>query len=198
VAEAQPLAYKPERPFIYLGDTFVAMAGAPGEEGVTLLDHHAAHERVLYERLLGGLRLQSRQMLFPRQVELSPGEHLVLLEHKEMLFDFGIELEDFGGSTVVVRAIPEALDQADLRGVLADAAHELKRGERPGSTLRESVAARIACHNSIRGSVVLNREGLAALMNDLQQCLDPLHCPHGRPTTVHMSIEDLRKLFKRT
>ncbi len=197
VAEAVPMAFRAERPYIFLGETFVALAGEAGSPGLMLLDHHAAHERVLYERLVDGLQLNSHRLLFPKQVTLSPTEHLTVLEHRDLLQEFGIEVEDFGGQTVVVRSLPEALDEADIRGILSDAADELRSGERPGKSIRESVAARIACHGSVRGTKVLSREGLNALLADLENCRDPRHCPHGRPTTIEMSIGDLKKLFKR-
>lgn len=194
IGEPLSLSYRAELPYIYLGETFVALADGGG---LTLLDHHAAHERVLYERLLKGVELNSRQLLFPRQVKLSHGEYLAVLEHREMLFGFGLEVEDFGHDTVVVRSLPEALEEADFRGVLGDAAAEMRLGERPGRSLREGVAARMACHNSVRGTKVLGREALAALLSDLERTDDPEHCPHGRPTRVRYSIEGLRKLFKR-
>jgi DNA mismatch repair protein MutL len=162
-----------------------------------LLDHHAAHERILYERLLKGLRLQSARLLFPRQVKLSPGEYAVILENREMLAEFGLEIEDFGRDTVVVRSLPEAIREADLRGILSDAARQMAEGARPGQPLREAVAARIACHGSIRGSQVLGPDELSALLRDLQEAEDPEHCPHGRPTRVLFSLDELKKLFKR-
>lgn len=189
-----PLSYRTELPFVYLGETFLALAE---DGGLTLLDHHAAHERVLYERFLNGVELKSRRLLFPRQVRLSHREYLAVLEQGRMLLDFGIEVEDFGHDTVVVRSLPEAMEEADLRGVLSDAAREMLGGERPGRTLREAVAARMACHNSVRGRKVLNRQTLDALISDLEKTGDPAHCPHGRPTRVRYSLDDLKKLFKR-
>jgi DNA mismatch repair protein MutL len=194
VSESMPLAYRAELPFVYLGETFLAM---PEKGGLTLLDHHAAHERVLYERLLKGLELQSRQLLFPRQVRLSHREYLAVLENRPLLLDFGMEVEDFGQDTVVVRSLPLEMEEADMRGILADAAEEMLAGQRPGRTIREAVAARMACHNSIRGRKVLSSEGLGALLEDLESTDDPGHCPHGRPTRLHYSLDALRKLFKR-
>jgi DNA mismatch repair protein MutL len=194
VSETMPLSYRTEPPFVYLGETFLALAE---DGGLSLLDHHAAHERVLYEKFLKGIELKSRRLLFPRQVRLSHKEYLAVLEHNRMLLDFGIEVEDFGHDTVVVRSLPEAMEEADLRGVLSDAAREMLGGEKPGRTLRESVAARMACHNSVRGRKVLTRETLNALVSDLEKTDDPAHCPHGRPTRVRYSLEELKKLFKR-
>jgi DNA mismatch repair protein MutL len=194
VAETLTLSYRAELPHLYLGDTFVAVADG---RGLLLVDHHAVHERVLYERLLRGMRLESRQLLFPRQVSLGPREHHLVLEHREMLGEFGIQVEDFGRDTLAVRALPEAMEQADLAGVLTDAAEEIRTGGRPGRSVRESVAARIACHASVRGEQALSREAVSALLEELDKCADPDHCPHGRPTRIRYSHEDLRKLFRR-
>jgi DNA mismatch repair protein MutL len=192
--EALPLSLQAETPHVYLGETFIAV---PERGGLMLVDHHAAHERVLYERFLKGLRLDSHQLLFPRQIKLSPKEYMAVLENMEMLSEFGVEVEDFGHDTVVVRSLPDALDEADLRGILSDAAQEMLDGGKPGRSLRESVAARIACHSSVRGTKVLNREQLRALLDDLNEADDPEHCPHGRPTRIFYSMDEIKKIFKR-
>jgi DNA mismatch repair protein MutL len=179
---------------VYLGGTFVAY---PDAGGLAVMDHHAAHERVLYERLLDGLRLDTRQLLFPRQVKLSPKEHLVILGHRAMLHEFGIEVDDFGHGSVVVRSLPDGMEQADLRGILSDAAAAMAEGQRPGRSLREGVAARIACHASVRGSTVLSPEAFNALREALAKARDPWHCPHGRPTVVRYSADELRRMFGR-
>lgn len=192
--EPLPLGIRAGTPHLYLGETFVAL---PEKGGLTLLDHHAAHERILFEKFLGSLRLDSRRLLFPRQVKLGPKEHIAVLENLEMLREFGLEVEDFGHDSVVVRSLPAELDESDLRGILADAAQEMLDGGRPGRSLRESVAARIACHASIRGRKVLGPEQLRALLEGLDACNDPEHCPHGRPTRVFYSMDEIKKVFKR-
>ncbi len=193
-SENTELAYKPELPFIYLGDTFIALSG---RGGLTLIDHHAAHERVLYERLLRSVGLQSRRLLFSRQVKLSHAEYKVLLENKGLLLEMGIEMDDFGHDTVVVRSVPRDLGDADLRGMLSDAASVFTGEARRGMSLKESVAARIACHSSVRGRKILNREEVSELLADLEQTEHPDQCPHGRPTRIFYSLDDLKKMFKR-
>lgn len=185
---------KPAPDFMYLGDVFMAMADG---NGLTIIDHHAAHERILYEKLLRGLTLKSQELLFPKQVRLSKKEHLLVMRKLEMLRRFGIIIEDFGSDDVIVRALPIELKEADIRGVLADAAMAIEEGERPGRPLMESVASRIACHASVRGALRLGPESSAALIGDLAKTDDPDHCPHGRPTMISYSIDDLKKLFKR-
>jgi DNA mismatch repair protein MutL len=195
VSENLELAYRPSLPFIYLGDTFVAVSG---RAGLVIIDHHAAHERVLYEKLLNGSPSMIRQLLFPKQVRVSGKEHAVLLENREMLKTFGFEVEDFGSSTVIVRAAPAECDDEDLSGILSDIAAGFIEPNTSFQSLRDSIAARIACHASIRGKKVLSQEELNRLLEDLEKTEHPDQCPHGRPTRIFYSLRDLNKLFKRT
>jgi DNA mismatch repair protein MutL len=194
VSENLELGYRPSLPFIYLGDTFIAVSG---KGGLTLIDHHAAHERILYERLLNGLHSMTRQLLFPKQVRVSGKEYKVLLENREMLKTFGFEVDDFGNSTVVVRTIPDELDDAGIAGILSDIAAGFIEANTSFQSLRDSIAARIACHSSIRGKKILSQEELSGLLDDLEKTEHPDQCPHGRPTRIFYSLRDLNKLFKR-
>jgi DNA mismatch repair protein MutL len=194
VSENLELSYRPSLPFIYLGDTFIAVAG---RGGLSIIDHHAAHERVLYEKLLSGMRSMKRQLLFPRQVRVSGKEYAVLLENREMLDTFGFEVEDFGNSTVIVRTAPEELDDADLPGMLSDIAAGFIDPNTSFQSLKDNIAARIACHSSIRGRKILSQEELSGLLEDLEKTEHPDQCPHGRPTRIFYSLHDLNKLFKR-
>ncbi len=193
-AENLELAYKPLLPFIYLGDTFVAVSG---KGGLTLIDHHAAHERVLYGKFLRGIHLSSHQLLFPQQVRLSHKEYSVILENSAILADLGIEVEDFGHDTVIVRSLPDILLDAEMRGILCNLASCMIEGHSPGKSFRDELVARIACHSSVRGKEILNQEELSSLLTELEQTENPDQCPHGRPTRVFFSLEDLKKLFKR-
>jgi DNA mismatch repair protein MutL len=194
VAENLEFHYRPHLPFIYLGDTFIALSG---KGGLTLIDHHAAHERVLYEKFLRGASLNSHQLLFPRQVKLSPKEYLVILVNTHMLSDFGIDADDFGHDTIIVRSLPDALHESDIRGILSDIASCIIEGIPPEKSLKEALAARIACHASVRGKEILNQEEISRLIADLEQAEHPDQCPHGRPTRIFFSPDDLKKLFKR-
>ena len=194
VSEALELAYKPHLPFLYLGDTFIAISG---KGGLTLVDHHAAHERILYEKFLKGINLNSHQLLFPRQVKLSPKEYRILLDNVSILRDFGIEVDDFGHETVIVRSLPDVLKETDIRGILSDVSSCIIEGVAPDKSLKEVLAARIACHSSVRGEEILNQEELSNLISDLEQADQPDQCPHGRPTRIFLSLDDLKKMFKR-
>jgi DNA mismatch repair protein MutL len=194
VSENLEFPYRASLPFIYLGDTFIAVSG---KGGLTLIDHHAAHERILYEKFLRGIDLHSHQLLFPRQVKLSHKEYRVILENLQILKDFGIETDDFGHDTIIVRSLPDVLRKADIRGILSDIASCIIEGVAPAKSFREALAARIACHSSVRGKEILNQEELSSLIADLEQTEYPDQCPHGRPTRLFISLDDMKKMFKR-
>ncbi|NWF99073.1 MAG: DNA mismatch repair endonuclease MutL [Nitrospirae bacterium] len=194
ISEPACIPYVPSLPFIFLGDTFIAVSG---KGGLTLIDHHAAHERILYEKLLKKINLNCYQLLFPKQVVLSHKEYRVLIDNLDLLRDFGIDIDDFGHDTVIVRSLPEELEESDLRGILSDAAACLIKGTAADKSLKEEIAARIACHNSIRGRKILNQERVSQLLKELEKTEFPDQCPHGRPTRIFYSLDDLKKLFKR-
>ncbi len=194
ISENLEFPYTPSIPFVYLGDTFVALSG---KGGLTLIDHHAAHERILYENLLKGVNLHPIRLLFPLHVKLSHMEHTVILANIHLLSEMGMEIDDFGHDTLIVRGLPDALNKSDIRGILSDIAAAIMEGTKPGRSLKESLAARIACHSSVRGREILSPEELQGLISDLEKTESPEQCPHGRPTRIFFSLDDLRKMFKR-
>ena len=194
VSENLEFSYSPALPFIYLGDTFIALSG---KGGLTLIDHHAAHERILYEKFLQGIHLDSHRLLFPKQVHLSQREYRVILEHARLLMDFGIEADDFGQNTIIVRSLPDILHKADIQGILSDIALYITDGSSPDKPLKETLSAKLACHSSIRGKEILNQQELSALIAELEKTEHPDQCPHGRPTRIFFTQDDLKKMFKR-
>lgn len=195
IAENIEFGYKPSFSFIHLGDSFIALSD---KDGLTIIDQHAAHERILYEKLLNGLDIESNQLLFPRQVRLSHKEYRILLENSHLLKDFGIEIEDFGHNTILIRALPDSIREADIRSILCDITSGILDSNLPQKDLRKTLAAKIACHHSVRGNIRLIHEEIEQLLSDLNKCTDPDKCPHGRPTKIFFSLDDLKKMFKKT
>jgi DNA mismatch repair protein MutL len=194
-------------PFLYLGDTFVAV---PGKGGITIIDYHAAHERINYERLLKGNDIQSYRLLFPQQIKLQGSEYKVILDNLQVLNELGLELEDFGHATLIIRSLPEILRDADLNALMSDIAASLineSQGLRvkgqgndmlePIDSVRKVLAAKLACHKSIRGKEVPDGIRIAQLLRDLEETENPHTCPHGRPTRIFISMDELRKMFKK-
>jgi len=193
VAEPTTLPYRTIPRYLYLGETFIAVAE---EDGITIIDYHAAHERVLYERLLKGLDLKGNEFLFPKEVYLSPNEYAEIIKNKELLSEFSIEVEDFGSNTLIVRSLPPEINGSDIRGILSDLAGLLSEGI-PIDTLKMKTAATIACHSSIRGKRLLSPEDVSSLLSQLNSTDEPERCPHGRPTRIKFTLDELKKLFKR-
>lgn len=196
-------------PVLYLGETFVAVAN---RDGLVLIDYHAAHERVNYERFLKKMDVSAHRLLFPLQVKLQRGEYAVVMEHLELLREAGLEVDDFGHDTIIVRSIPEVLMDADIPAIVSDIASSLLEapdikvpgglsgtaaGLGPVDAERRIVAARLACHSSIRGKEVPDAARVAELVKALDAADNPHSCPHGRPTRISITVAELRKMFKK-
>jgi DNA mismatch repair protein MutL len=196
VSESQELFCNTAGQFMYLGDVFAAYHDAGR---LCIIDHHAAHERILYEKLKNGIGLDSYRLLFPRQVRLSAKEYSVILEYRKVFETMGMEIEDFGGNTVIVRTLPSVLDEKEMGSLLSDLALRIMDvcANSPLDIVRDEIAKKMACHSSVRGPRLLGNEKLDALIHDLEETDDPHHCPHGRPTRICFSLDDLRKLFER-
>jgi len=189
-------------PFLYLGDTIIAVAG---RSGLTLIDYHAAHERVNYELLLKSSSTISFRLLFPAQVKLQGSEYRVILENLGVLKELGLEVEDFGHDTVIVRALPEMLRDTDLNSLMSDVSASLINEARPlgdekiasMDSSKKAIAARMACHKSIRGKEVPDSARIAELIKALDATDSPNTCPHGRPTRISITLDDIKKMFRK-
>jgi DNA mismatch repair protein MutL len=190
---------------VYLGDTLVAFAEP---DGLVVMDYHAAHERVNYERFLNSADMPSYALLFPAHVALPRADSAVLMSHRKLLAECGIDIEDFGEGSIVLRSIPEPLREADFSGLLSDIAASLRmQGDEPlADGLPELIdrkkrylAAQLACHASIRGaSESPDGQHLIALRTALAKTNEPHRCPHGRPTMIRFSLDVLKKMFKKS
>ena len=170
---------------------------AEGPDGLFIIDQHAAHERIMYEKALASRASRmaaSQSLLSPRDVELSPSEIAVMNSVTGVLGDFGFIIEGFGDRTVLVRAVPAILAGGDWETAL----HEFLNS--PDSRVRgeQKLAELIACHSSVRAGQVLNAEEIRALLADLERAEIPATCPHGRPTMMKLDNTSLERHFKRT
>lgn len=186
-------------------DTYIIAVAADGS--LVLVDQHAAHERLTHERLreqfLSG-SVRGQRLLVPDVVELPRGQVELLLSRQEMLAKLGIELEAFGGTAVLVRALPAMLNSTDAVGLLRDLAEELEADdagspeEMPSLDGRlDAVIARMACHGSIRAGRRLTREEMDALLRQMEATPRAGTCSHGRPTWLKLTKNDLEKMFGR-
>ncbi len=176
---------------------------AEGEEGLFLVDQHAAHERVYYDRLLGeeGKDFVGPQnLLVPFTLELNPGELDLVMENTEVLAKAGFELLPFGGNTILVRAVPTIFgagaNEETLRGFL-DRLKEFYDTESGRLEKEEAYLAMAACKAAVKARESLSIEEMEALLRDLSRTEQPYTCPHGRPTVSLVSRQEIDKRFGR-
>lgn len=171
-------------------------------EGMVIIDQHALHERVLYEQLkekIYGGHLETQRLLVPEPVTLPPAEVAAVLDRSEMLAKIGIAIEAFGGDTVLVSSYPAMLANHNPAEMLKNIIDKLMTD---GSTLGpqdllDELLHMIACKAAIKAGDRLSREEIHDLIAFRDLCQDAHHCPHGRPTALVFSREDLDKKFKR-
>jgi DNA mismatch repair protein MutL len=187
--------------FFHIGESFIATVS---DDGLLIIDQHAAHERVLYERFLKKTAIQSESLFLPSRIELPLKEYNLIIKYKDFLKGLGLEVEDFGKNNIIIHSMPRELHRADLKGLLSDVASAILERNTDGiveksaeENLLMEISARLACHRSVRGRDPLNDEELGKLMADLNKCDEPDKCPHGRPTRIHLSLDQLNKMFKR-
>jgi len=167
------------------------------KDGITIVDQHAAHERILYEKLKTD-RIEIQRLLIPEVVGLSRRQSLRLIEKLDLLKELGIEIEGFGDSTFAIRSIPAILKGIDQKRFFLDVLSSLERWEgRSGIDEVERIRTLMACHGAVRANQPLTPEEMENLLDELKDTELPHTCPHGRPTTISLGIGDLEKLFKR-
>jgi len=186
---------------LYIGDSFVVI---PTGDGITIIDQHAAHERILYEKFLKRANIEAENLLLPIRIELPHKEFNIVIKYKDILHNLGLDIEDFGENNVIIRAVPKELRRAEMKGLLMDVASGIIESEESGAkglsekeSLLRNISARLACHKSVRGKELLKDEELSRLIVELDKTDVPQYCPHGRPTKISFSIDDLKKMFKR-
>jgi len=171
-------------------------------EGLVLVDQHAAHERLVYERMKAELEAHgvARQgLLLPEVVELGPAEVDRLLARQHELEELGLVLESFGSGAVLVREVPALLGATEIGRLIQDLAEDLGEIDQAQS-LREAldrVCASLACHGSVRAGRRLNLAEMNALLRDMEATPHSGQCNHGRPTYVALSRAEIERLFQR-
>jgi DNA mismatch repair protein MutL len=171
---------------------------AEGPDGLYLIDQHAAHERIRYDKVKQ--QRETRQpevqgLLEPATIEVSPRQDAVMRSCLRSLADFGFTLEAFGERTYLVRSVPALVTGDDWPAMLREMLDTLSGEER--GKWEERMVATIACHGSIRSGQALTDEEMRALVRQLEQTTHPHTCPHGRPTVIRLSAAQLEREFGR-
>jgi DNA mismatch repair protein MutL len=172
------------------------------EDGVLVIDQHALHERILYERfrekVLSG-KLEVQRLLVPETITMTPSEVAVGLENKDLLHELGIEIEHFGGDTLVINGYPTMLAKVGAADVLRWAIDRLiaNNGRAEKRDLIDEILHMMSCKAAVKAGDPLCPEEITALLEHRELCQDAHHCPHGRPTSLVFSRQELDRRFQR-
>jgi DNA mismatch repair protein MutL len=182
-----------------LHDTYIV---AQTERGIVIVDQHAAHERLVYERMkehLGNGGVKRQLLLLPEVVELDEADASRLVARAAELAELGLVIEAFGPGAIVVREVPALLGETDTIGLVRDLADELAEfGEALALKERlESICGTLACHGSVRAGRRLNNAEMNALLREMEATPHSGQCNHGRPTYVELQLADIERLFGR-
>jgi len=175
---------------------------AQTRDGLVIVDQHAAHERLVYEKLKASLAsggVARQGLLIPAIVELDDDDADSLVARSDELAELGLVIESFGGGAVAVREVPALLGETDVEGLVKDLAAEL-RSDGTARALKDqldSVASRMACHGSVRSGRRLTVEEMNALLRQMEATPYSGQCNHGRPTYVALKLTDIERLFGR-
>jgi DNA mismatch repair protein MutL len=185
------------RPVGQLANTYVV---TEGPDGMYLIDQHAAHERVLYERFLAGSANGDgdvQPLLQPQTLELTARQHALFESFEGELARAGLAIEPFGEGAYLIRAVPAALVGSDIVRAINGLLDLLGREDGPSDDPAHRVSASLACHASVRAGQTMTGEEQRELVRLLEACEQPRTCPHGRPTMVHVSSDVLARQFRR-
>jgi DNA mismatch repair protein MutL len=189
-------------PLRVVGQIAATYIVAEGPAGLYLVDQHAAHERILYEQFM--LEQASRQVITQHTldtvaVELTPASARLIEENLDTLSAVGFDIEPFGANTFRVRAIPSIFAHRIPQEAIGAILEDLESGVEPGApTLEAQIILRVCKAAAIKAGQTLSYDEMQALLRQLERCTSPRTCPHGRPTMIHMSAEQLAREFGRT
>jgi DNA mismatch repair protein MutL len=195
----EPVDIRPMIPLGQFRDTFII---AIDDEGIAIIDQHVAHERVLFEQVMERLTsgpLESQRLLTPMLIEMSPAERQALIPHAPTLEKFGLELEEFGGDSVRLSAVPAVLHpsacEAAVRALAGDL-EGLDSRSRAEDGLRR-IAATMACHAAVKANYPLTMEKMRYILEELRRTAYSSVCPHGRPVVLRITRREIEKNFQR-
>lgn len=177
-------------------NTYIA---AEGPDGMFLIDQHAAHERVVFEKIQADAAASAPEvqiLMEPATLDLNPRQQELLQDNQASFAAEGLLVEHFGGDLFLIRGVPSILAEADPANALVDVLDELSEGGDP-ETWQQRAAYSIACHSAIRAGKVMTHQEMVALTRQLEGCNQPHSCPHGRPTMIHLSTTHLEREFGR-
>jgi DNA mismatch repair protein MutL len=173
------------------------------DQGLVVVDQHALHERILYEQLrqrVENQNLESQRLLMPEPIDLTPAEAAAAIESRDILAKIGIEVEAFGGDTVLMTSYPAMLANMRPAEVLRQVLEPLMSGGQQPSAreVLDELLHMLACKAAIKAGDRLSADEITTLLEQRYHFQDTHHCPHGRPTALFFTRDQLDKMFKRT
>ncbi len=195
----EPVQELPCKTAMQVADSYIII---PTEEGYMVIDQHAAHERIQYERVKKGFGKKgpgSQGLLVPERLTLAPREAALMDGIIGELNEIGIEVEHFGGTDYIIRSKPLFLEKSDVREVVLGILSEMDDADVSGGVeeLREKVYQVMACKSAVKAGQRLHPEAMARLVRQLFECDMPFTCAHGRPTVISYGLSELERLFRR-
>ena len=186
-------------PIAQFGENYII---SQNDDGIVIIDQHAAHERLVYEKLKEQVKdnkIEVQALLVPEILELSEPEILVLIEYKDNLSKYGLKLNQFGINSIAVQEIPAILNSENIKKLIFDILDELTDLENSDTLEKKinAVLSRIACHGSIRSGRMLRTEEMNSLLRDMENTPNSGQCNHGRPTHISIRMSDIERLFGR-
>ena len=172
------------------------------EDSLIFVDQHAAHERIVLESLKKNYfnkKIVKQSLIVPEVINLEEGK-LILLEHKQAIYNLGFDFEDYGDNSIIVREIPAILGKINISELFNDLYEKIKKiGEiNPKDSSIEKILSSIACHNSVRAGKKLNIEQMNTILRLMEETPNSGQCNHGRPTFIKLKLKDIENLFGRT
>jgi DNA mismatch repair protein MutL len=180
----------------FVENTYIIAVAA---SSLVLIDQHAAHERVLFEKLQNKRdgEIPSQKLLIPVTVELSRHEAVFMDANKEEFCKVGFQLESFGENTIIVHSVPAVLKQDNISGLIKDLVGEFSENGVVRKEANPSLIAGAACKAAVKANDVLRVNEAEALIKQMSECEFPFSCPHGRPTVINITTKELEKRFGR-
>ncbi len=180
-----------------IGNLFIL---AEGHDGLVLIDQHAAHERIMFEKVLNQMKQKDgigQGLLIPITLDFSNADAKIIVDNLGQLIKLGFEIENFGNNTFIISAIPAHFPQDNISGLLMDIIDELRNSPASPKRADEGKIAKIACKAAVKAHDHLTEEEMNNLLKELSAMELPFTCPHGRPTMINLTFKELEKRFGR-
>lgn len=181
----------------YIGEAFATYIIVSHKESLYLIDKHAAHERINFEKLKSSIEIDTQMLLTPVSVDLVREEYSAVISNIELLEKYGFIAEDFGGSTVIVRGVPAMLSAEDVPSLISEIAENLRKSGTATSSRIDDILHSIACKSAIKAGNITSREELQSLAERVLTSKSLMYCPHGRPIAFEIKRSQIEKQFGR-